>query len=311
MAAKPAKGSSVLGEIWAYRLDVDIEIQGWILLFATITAAWLFLLPCYCAGLSWAPFRRFSSWLHRRLWHFYLLMCCFNAAFMILVINWLPDWTAGSYAAHLASFASFILGNMLQFSGSIAVIIAFCVAVAFKDRIALLLGIDHISFLKCKLRDCLTCWTSARFQPIELFIWKVEDLPSADMFSANNVFVEFFLGFNEPMRTRVHKSAGSRCVVKQTMQLNFDEDDHEDMLTIFVRNQKVVGSAELGRAEITTGKLREWLRLNASGQPVEWDELHFESVPLIPRGTIWLSARPIVEDGVMEEMQSFNDFTTC
>jgi len=83
------------------------------------------------------------------------------------------------------------------------------------------------------------------------------------------------------------------------------------MLTIFVRNQKMVGSAELARAEIMTDKLRAWLRLHASGQPVEWEELEFERVDLIPRGTIWLSARPLAEDGILEEMQSFNDFTTC
>jgi len=311
MAAKSASGSSALARVWGYRLDVDIEIQGWILLFATITVVWLFLLPCYCAGLSWAPFRRLSAWIHRRLLHFYLVMCCVNSAIMVLVLNWLPDWTASDYVAHLAGCLSFALANMLRFSGSAAIIVAFCLAVAFKDRIALLLGLDHQSFFKCKVRDCLTCWTGARFQPIELWVWKVEDLPSADMFSANNVFVEFYLGFNEPVRTRVHKNAGSRCVVKQRMQLNFDEDDHEDTLTIFVRNQKVVGSSELGRAEVATDRLRNMVRAQSAGQRLDWEERHFACVNLIPRGSVWLAARPVQEDGFMEEMQSFNDFTMC
>merc|ERR1719282_26268 len=136
--------------------------------------------------------------------------------------------------------------HLLKFAASIVIIVVFCIAVAFKERIALMLGLDHQILFKCKFRDCLHCWSGAYIRPIELYVWKVEDLSSADFFSANNVFLEFYLGHNEPMRTRVHNNAGSSCVVKETMQLNFDEDDDDEILYIFVRNQKVMGKQDLG-----------------------------------------------------------------
>ncbi|CAJ1373577.1 unnamed protein product [Effrenium voratum] len=95
--------------------------------------------------------------------------------------------------------------------------------VAFKERIALMLGLDHKQIFNCKARDCMSCFTANRFKAIELLIWKVEDLPSADLFAANNVFVEVYLGYNETTRTRVHNNAGSDCIFKESVQLNFDE----------------------------------------------------------------------------------------
>jgi len=286
----------VINRILDFRFNIDQEFQGWILLFATLTAIWLFCLPCYCAGLSFAPFRRFAAWMQQRLPFFYLTMCCVNAVFMFLILTWLPDWTYLDYIKTVLSFAGWTASHLMQFATSIAMIAAFCIAVAFKDRIALMLGIDHKTLFKCKVRDCLNCWSTARFRPIEVSIWKVEDLTSADLFSANNVFVEFFLGYNEKVTTRVHNNAGSGCLVKETLQLNFDEDDDEETLFIFVRNQKVVGAQELARAEIPTEKLKHMV---SQGRMTElrWDANCFkEPVQLIPRGKLWMRAVPLDDE---------------
>eukprot|EP00435_Cladocopium_sp_Y103_P060543 s428_g22.t1 len=106
---------------------------------------------------------------------------------------------------------------------ALALCIVLRLLVAFKERIALTLGLDHKQIFNCKMRDCLSCFTANRFRPIELLIWKVEDLPSSDIFHANNVFIEAYLGYNETMRTRVHNNAGSDCILKESVQLNFDE----------------------------------------------------------------------------------------
>merc|ERR1711920_293644 len=129
-------------------------------------------------------------------------------------------------------------------------------------------------------------------------LWKVEDFPSAELFSSNNVFVKIFFGYNEPMSTRVHNNAGSGCILKETIQVNFDEEDDEETLFIFVRNQKVMGTQELARAEISTESLKKMVRGNHN-QDVKWDAQSFQQpISLIPRGRLWLKAVPFHEEEV-------------
>jgi hypothetical protein len=303
---------SVASRILEFRFDVDEEIQGWILMFATVTAAWLFCLPCFCAGMSCVSCRRCAVWIQQRMPVFYIGMCCFNAVFMFLILTWLPDWSYKDYMQAVLQSLGYLLKHMLNFVSSLVIICAFIFVVCFKDRIALMLGLDHQAMFKCKLRDCLSCFSDARFRPIELNVWKLDDIPSADIFSANHMFVEVFLGYNESMSTRVHNNAGSGCLFKESLQLNFDEDDDEDTLFIFVRSQKVMGVSTLARAEIPADKLKFMVRRGGvASAPVRWDSSAFgEPVSLIPRGRIYLSARSI-EDDEYAEYTSMDDLTTC
>merc|ERR1711972_673280 len=111
-------------------------------------------------------------------------------------------------------------------------------------------------------------------------------------------FVESFLGYNETITTRVHNNAGSSCTLKELMQLNFDENDEEEILHIFVRNQKVMGTSELARAEVSAEKLRNMVQRASSiaGGPMRWSGEYFERVSLIPRGTLYLRASPIMDE---------------
>jgi len=301
----------VFKAILEYRLQIHEEFQGWVLLFATITCVWLFCLPCYCAGLSCAAGRRFAAWLNQRLPNFYLFISIFNCVFMVLIVNWLPDWTFSMYMVALLKTLAGTLSNLGKCGPSLAVIAAFFFALAFKDRIAQLFGFDHKTLFRFKVRDCFFCLGGSRFQPIELDVWKVDDLPSADPFSANNLFVEFFLGYNEPMRTRVHNNAGSGCAFKEKLQLNFDDGDDEETLFIFVKNQKVMGTSELARAEISTQNLKDMVnRAKRYGEVVRFsEEFYPEAINLIPRGKIWLRAGPVSDDDHHQSL--LQELTSC
>lgn len=286
----------VLTKILGFHLDIDKEYQGWILIFASMTAIWLFCLPCYCAGMSWAPSRKFASWVSQRLPVFYVFITLINGTWIFLVIQWLPDYTFANYLGIVAKCMGWMAAHMLKWAASLVMIIGFAIVVAFKERIALLLGVDHKQIFNCKARDCLSCWGSSRFRAIEILIWKVEDLPSADLFSANNIFVEMYLGYNETMHTRVHNNAGSDCIIKESAHLNFDEDDSDEKLVLFVRNQQVVGAQELARKEFSAEELQKLLA-KARGSPeqrVAWNNESFDGpIQLMPRGRIWLKVMPV------------------
>merc|ERR1719440_287355 len=132
---------------------------------------------------------------------------------------------------------------------------------------------------------------------IELVIQKVENLPAASIFAPNNVFLEAHLGYNEPMKTRVHNNAGSSCFLKERMQLNFDPDEDEELLYIFVKNQKVMGCSELCHIEKKPGELLEYEKASKtlrSGD--EWKDGSFIQIDMIPRGTIYLRVEPVQDE---------------
>eukprot|EP00747_Dinoflagellata_sp_TGD_P163754 gnl/TRDRNA2_/TRDRNA2_182774_c0_seq1.p1 gnl/TRDRNA2_/TRDRNA2_182774_c0~~gnl/TRDRNA2_/TRDRNA2_182774_c0_seq1.p1 ORF type:complete len:320 (+),score=51.59 gnl/TRDRNA2_/TRDRNA2_182774_c0_seq1:51-962(+) len=295
-----------------FRLNIDVEYQGWILIFASMTALWCLCLPCYCAGLSISGARRFAAWVQQRLPAFYVFIVLFDMLFLYLIVTWLPDWTLAQYLAVVAHLMGFMAKHLLNFMVSIALITVFVFVVLFKDRIALLAGIDHKRMFRCRFRDIFTCGSNAQLRPIEFTIWKVEDLKSASLMGANNIFVEVFLGFNEPMRTRVHNNAGSETILKETMQFNFDEFDEDESMFIFVRNQKVMGASELGRLELNPAAITELIKkakeTHAAG--VKYDSNCFISQRLMPRGTIWIRVAD-VDDEELLPRGGASDLMTC
>lgn len=306
---------SLVKTVLDYRLDIDPEYQSWILIFSTITCLWIFFLPCYCGGLSSPLARKFAAWLRGRLIFFYIFAAGLNMMIMYLVTTWLPDWTPEDYAHCCIMFAKFMAKNLVKFATSIVIIAAFLFVIVFKDRIMLVLGLDHRSLFKCKFRDVISCWSGARFRPIELTIWKVEELAASSLFSGNNVYIEVFLGYNESLRTRVHNNAGSRCVIKEAMQLNYDEDDDEETLYIFVKNQKVMGGAELGRIELQPEQVKK-VEEDSKGKlhhpsELRWTEEHFIERTLMPGGKIWFRIGPVDEGDEYSAGAYMKELTTC
>lgn len=295
----------VFAAIMNFRINIDPEFQGWILLFFTLNAFWVYCLPCYCAGQPFAVARKFASELMKRLPLYMVVATFFNAGMMFLVIQWLPDWTMKTYIKTGVKFLAFLAKHVMQCLTSMALIVVACFVFAFKDRILKMLGLDHRTMFRCKLRDCLSCGVT-NVRAIELYLWKVEDLPSAQMFAANNIFLETYLGYNEPMKTRVHNNAGSQCLLKETIQLNFDETDEDESLFLFVKNQKVMGSSELGRLEMSPNKvaqLEQQCQAMRKGGEVTWTEGLFIQENLIPRGRIWFHIRHVEDEDQFHAMQ--------
>ncbi len=78
------------------------------------------------------------------------------------------------------------------------------IAFKFKDRILAAIGVEQTAHLIGDWRDWMTCWGMHRFEPAELFIWKVENLRAN-----KNIFVKISIGYNNGLRTRVHKKSNS------------------------------------------------------------------------------------------------------
>mmetsp|Transcript_845 Transcript_845/g.1876 ORF Transcript_845/g.1876 Transcript_845/m.1876 type:complete len:312 (+) Transcript_845:94-1029(+) len=293
-----------------YRLDIDPEFQGWILFFANITAIFIFCLPCYCAGLSCACARRFAAWVRKRLPVFIFFTTLFNAVFIFLVITWLPDWEYGDYITVMGGVFKFIVGHVLKWVQSLAILAAFLFVVVFRDRILMLLGLERMNdnFVRFKFKDIFTCGSTARFQPIAITFWKVSDLPSGDIFNANNVFASVRCQYNEKATTRVHNNAGTSCTLKETLQLNFDPDEDEEDTFIFFHSQRVVQAKELARLQLTSKTLSDIMkrcteaknRNEPEGTAVKWAEISdggsFERLQLKPRGTVWLRVTDVQDD---------------
>jgi len=284
-------------KVMDFRLNIDQEYQGWLLAFATLTAFWIYCLPCYCAGMQFTLARRYAAWIQQRLPYFLAVATILNGGMLFLVCTWLPDYSPSDYVKGMGKFVIFAMKNAVKFMTSIAFIIIFVFVVAFKDRFMKLAGIDHKTVFRFKLRDIFGGSTRA----IQLDIWKVEDLPAASPFTPNNVFIEVFMGYNEPMKTRVHNNAGSNCVLKETLQLNFDDNEDEEPLYLFVRNQKVVGTGELGRLEL---KAEEVVAIEKSLKGSDgWNnENGFIKRNLIPRGTIYFRVLAVDDDDAKMQM---------
>lgn len=214
-----------------------------------------------------------------------------------MVCTWLPDWAPKDYVNEMLRFAVFAAKNAVKFMTSIAFIVIFVFVVAFKDRFMKLAGIDHKTVFRFKLRDIFGGSTRA----IQIDILKVEDLPAASPFTPNNVFIEIFMGYNEPMKTRVHNNAGSNCVLKETLQLNFDDNEDEEPLYLFVRNQKVVGTGELGRLELKAEDVVE-IEKNFKGSDGWNNEKGFIKKNLIPRGTIYFRVLAVDDEDAKMQM---------
>jgi hypothetical protein len=294
---------SVVEHVIKFRLDIDEEFQGWILMFASMTVVFLFCLPCYCAGLSYPWARALAARCRQSMPTFFVVMALINGTAMFLIITWLPDWGYSDYIKAVARFAAWFITHLLKGLSSIIIIVAAIFVIAFKDRILLLLGLDHHQLFKFKLRDCMSCFGQTRFRPVDLSILKVEDLAAGDIFSANNVFIEVHLGYNEPQCTRVHINAGSSCMIKESLQLNYDEEDEDDHMQIFIKNQKMVGAGGLARLELTADQVKDLesaSRKKGSDPNMRWEENAFEPMRLYPHGTIWLRVTPVDEEDVTQ-----------
>lgn len=183
----------------------------------------------------------------------------------------------------------------------------------FKDRLLEAIGVDNPEMVVGEFRDWATCWSMKRFYPIEVFIWKVEGLPGLHLHQFNDVFVEASCGYNNTMRTRVHEKAGHNCIIKESMQLNFDHLDNDSRFHITVKNQDVMGSTDIAEIVLSASKVYSLLEkgshgpedaskrtigwgASAIGENSAWQASSFKCIDLIPAGQVFIRFQPIDDE---------------
>jgi hypothetical protein len=212
---------------------------------------------------------------------------------MYVIVAWMPDWEFSEYTKCVGKAVGFLAKHAVKMVASAAMIAAFIFVVAFKDRFMKVAGIEKNIF-RFKLRDV---FGSGNVRAIEIQILKVEDVQNKSLFAANNIFVEANLGYNETMKTRVHNNAGTSCSIKETLQLNFDDEEEEEVLFLVVRNQKVVGAEEIGRAELSAERIVGIEKeCKAKGNGDLWAPGSFVVGELMPRGKIYFRIQPVDDE---------------
>jgi hypothetical protein len=129
----------------------------------------------------------------------------------------------------------------------------------------------------------------SRQRTLELFVWKAEDLPGADILKPNDVFLQVNFSYNGSAKTRVHNNVGAKCTFRESIQLNFDENDEESKMTVWVCNQDSLTSSTIGMRVFSNAEVRQLLMSSSSSTGfTEWNDAYFEEINLNPAGKVWL-----------------------
>ncbi|CAE7799157.1 unnamed protein product [Symbiodinium sp. CCMP2592] len=218
--------------------------------------------------------RPFRYCCETRLHKVYPIITVVNLLLLAVTLHALKSITFNDVFFALVNGFEDAVEKTEQILVGVAALVAIAVVWKFKDRVFEVLGVENAASVFGDFRDWATCWSMKRFHPVELFIWKVEGLPSARLHSLNDVFCEVSLGYNMTMKTRVHHRAGHSCVFKETLQLNFDPYDSEHRLTLSIKSQEVVGAAEIVQLQLGADKVRQLEEPASkdlgSGRPIGW-----------------------------------------
>lgn len=284
----------VVFDKWPFRLDISTEYQDWILVAMCVLITSLWCLPCICGRMRNSLSRSFTHWVYTRLHVFFCVVTYINLFILMFTIGVLPDWTVDEFVEHLMAFISWVLDHIQKLITSSVILFGFFLLIRFRERIAMAAGVQHMTVFRWDWRDAVGL--AGRRRPVEVFIWKVDGLQSSagKVMKANDVYVECHLGFNEPMRTRVHNNAGSSCVVKESFQLNFDEGASSTVMTLLVKDQSLIASSELARLTLST---REICGIeDQTGKrrmTFQYSDDCFVPLALTPSGTIWIAVAPV------------------
>ncbi|CAD7971060.1 unnamed protein product [Amoebophrya sp. A120] len=297
--AKERQG--VVFDRWPFRLDIAYEYQCWILVAMSVFCATICLLPCLCGVFRSKISKRFTVWVYSRLHTFFCVAFYFNVTVLFFTVGLLPDWTINEYVAICFDFLDWMLIHTVKFLVSALILLGLFILVRFKERIAAAAGVEHMTFFRL---GKLNLFHTAQLRGIEVIIWKVEELPSGTGLKPNDVYLECHAGQNEPTRTRVHNNAGAAAVIKETFQVNIDENDVEERFTLLVKDQELLVSSVLCKLQLKT---KDVLAIEAQTGKVSEDFVYdanaFSQLQLQPRGKIWLRVNPL-EDGEQQPLTS-------
>lgn len=263
----------------------------------------LWMLPCLCSRLP----RKISIMLERRQYKFFPMLLLFTAFCFMFTVYLLPGVQFNDVFFLIVHCISLVLTyTETVVMGIVALILLFALW-RFKDRVLAAMGVEDSGHLLGDWRDWVTCWSMSRFEPIDVWIWKVTDVPSAKMLTQNHVFIETSMGYNASIRTRVHEAAGNSCVFKERIQLNFDPMDYSSLLVMKVLTQDMIGSTEIGRMSMGCAQVN--MTIDHAGPPLPpesgamplrttagagiFEEGLFTPMDLTPCGRLWIRLAPV------------------
>jgi len=281
---------------WQFRLDISVEYQDWIIIAVCVLIAVMWCLPCICGRLNYRCSKCFVRFVYTRMHTFYCALIYFSLFVMAFTIGVMPDWKVDQFLDYLGKFFSYVLMNMQMVITSLGILAVLYMMLTFRDRLMLASGIEHITFFRFSLKDIIG---AGRKRPVEIFIWKCADLQSSGgkMLKPNDIYVECHMGYNEPMRTRVHNNAGTGCFIQESFQINIDESSPGTLMTILVKDQTLLASSELGRLMLSTRELcgieDQTGKRRAS---IDYTDDCFVCLDLNPRGRIWIALAPVRDD---------------
>jgi len=296
------------------RFDVAEEYQDWILVGVCVLLCGLWCLPCCCGQMKDPISRKCTSFVYTRLHVFFCIITYVNLVVLMITISTLPDWTVNEFLLHLAMFLTWVLVHMEKVLTSGAMLVGLFVLVKFRERIAIAAGLEHVTIFRMNWKTLLGL--KGKRRPVEVFIWKLDQLHSAagKMLKANDIFVECHMGYNEPMRTRVHNNAGSSCIIQESFQMNIDEESTSTLMTLLVKDQQMIATQEVARLMLSTREICG-IEDQTGKRRVEftYSQDSFIALNLTPQGKIWLAIAP-VEDGDEERaplMRDEDSLVTC
>jgi hypothetical protein len=253
--------------------------------------------------------RPFKHCCETRLHKVYPMLTLFNLACFALTINYLCTITFNDFFFWVVAGLESLISKLEQALLGLAGLFGCAILWKFKDRILEFLGVDNAASVFGEFRDWATCWSMKRFHAIELFILKVEGLPSVHIHGANDVFCEVSLGYNVAIRTRVHNKAGHACTFKETVQLNFDPFDTENKLTLAIKNQEIIGSTDIAQVQLGAEQIRRleeplsssrraigWGPQNTEFGATAWMPATFKCIDLVPAGRVFIRIVPVPEE---------------
>jgi hypothetical protein len=290
----PRERKGIVYDQWPFRLDIGVEYQDWILVGMSIMLVGIWCLPCVCGRLKNPVSRAFTNWVYTRLHVFFCVVTYVNLFIVMMFIGILPDWSVNQYLFAVVGFNAWVLVHLKKTITSLAILFGFFMALKFRDRILNAAGMEHVKVFRFNWRDVFGF--SSKRRPVEFYVWKVDGVQSSagKVLKANDIFVECHMGDNEPMRTRVHNNAGSGCFIRESFQMNIDEDLNS-IMTLRVMDQALIASTEIAKLVLSsreifgiedqTGKRRTSFTYN--------NEDAFVALNLMPQGRIWIAIAPV------------------
>mmetsp|Transcript_31629 Transcript_31629/g.69296 ORF Transcript_31629/g.69296 Transcript_31629/m.69296 type:complete len:355 (+) Transcript_31629:34-1098(+) len=289
---------------WPFRLDIDTQFQDWILVGMSVAVVMLWMLPVLagqCRDVRLCS--SFQKWTHMHSQTWMCLITLLNLVVIFNTVNVLPDWTMDSYIRYCFRFFWWWVEHLPKFLISFAILLVLYILWMFKDRVVTALGIDYLTFVRFpSFTDILTLKpirSKYSTVPVELLIWKVDEVQAASWVGVNSVFVEAHLGLNQPVSTRIYHNLGNKGELKATLQLNLDLTE-KAQLWIIVKAAAFPASQEIARLEkpIEVEELKHRLKESTDAENFEWNEGHFFAQTLEPSGQIWvrLSRLPAASD---------------